>query len=116
MTIKGELVSKSNSRMITSLGGHIRSIKSAKALLWMDGAVKQLRIEWKNKKTIEKPVGLELQVFYSSRRPDLDIALVMDALQNAEVLKNDRQVYELYARKLLDKNDPRVELNIYTLD
>lgn len=114
MTIKGGLCSKSNSRIITSRGGRVRSIKSPKALAWMQSAVLQLRSQWK-KKTIEKPVGLEIHVFYASRRPDLDISLVMDALQNAEVIKNDRQVHEFFARKLLDKNDPRVEIEIYLI-
>jgi twinkle protein len=56
-------------------------------------------------------------VFYDSRRPDLDNSLkvVLDCLQKAKVIKNDNKAMEILARKHLDKINPRIEFSIVEL-
>lgn len=51
------------------------------------------------------------------QRRDIDnmIKLICDAA-NGMIWEDDRQVVELFARKLVDKNDPRTEVMIYKTD
>ena len=109
--VKGSLVSKANSRRITRQG---RVIKSAKALAYTESAIWQLKSMFKGK-TFTEPVGLELTIFYDSRRPDLSPELFFDCLQKAGVLENDRLITEYFCRKELSKTEPRVEFCVYKL-
>jgi Holliday junction resolvase RusA-like endonuclease len=111
-TVYGSLVSKANSRRITRTG---LVIKSQKAIEFTHSAILQLRSIYK-KKPIENNVGLELTIFYDSRRPDLSPELFFDCLEKAGVLKNDRQIHEYFCRKELDKTKPRVEFVLYELE
>ena len=56
---------------------------------------------------------LEAVVWYLSERPDLDDALLCDALQMAGVIGNDRQIREKHLSHFIDRSNPRVELAIY---
>ena len=58
-----------------------------------------------------------IDVFYDSRRPDLDNSLkvVLDCLQKAQAIKNDNLCMEINAKKHLDKENPRVEFSIIPL-
>ncbi len=101
-----ELGSKSNSRRLVRYGGVSRLIKSQKALDWSEAA------QWQIKAPVE-PLRMNLTivatVWYASRRPDLDIALLCDFLQNQGIIENDRQIFRIEAEKRLDPKDPRVE-------
>lgn len=57
---------------------------------------------------------LTLDVFNENNRKDIDNALkiVLDCLQSCKAIKNDRQCMEIHVRKLIDKTDPRIELEI----
>jgi Holliday junction resolvase RusA-like endonuclease len=59
-----------------------------------------------------------IDVFYDSRRPDLDNSLkvVLDCLQKAKAIKNDNKCLEINAYKHLDKLKPRIEFIISKLD
>ena len=48
---------------------------------------------------------------------DLDNALkiVLDCLQSCKVIKNDRLCAEIFARKLIDKKEPRIYLELEEL-
>ena len=65
-------------------------------------------------KTIEKEFKFVIDVYYNSRRPDLDNALkvVLDCLQKVGVIKNDNKCIEIVAKKHLDKENPRVKFSI----
>ena len=67
---------------------------------------------------IEGNFKFEIDVYYDSRRPDLDNSLksTLDCLQKCKAIKNDNKCLEIIARKHLDKINPRVEFKIYTLD
>lgn len=115
MEILGELSSKSNSRRLVTYGGKPRMIKSQKALDYEKTAIPQIKSQWR-KKPLACGVGLDVDVYYASRRPDLDISLLMDVLEKAGVYENDRLVVEYSVRKHLDKDNPRTIVEIYELD
>jgi Holliday junction resolvase RusA-like endonuclease len=58
-----------------------------------------------------------IDVYYDSRRPDLDNALkvVLDCLQKAGAIKNDNKAMEIIARKHLDKENPRIIFSILSM-
>lgn len=102
-TMPGQLCSKSNSRRVVRQGSKIRVIKSEESLSYVDGFVRLFR----EQKAFEGDVVLEVHAYYKDRRRDLDIALLQDALQKANVIKNDRQVVEIHAYRYIDKKNPR---------
>jgi Holliday junction resolvase RusA-like endonuclease len=107
-TIFAECASKSNSRRLVTFGERPASIKSEKALAFL-----QAKHETdKPFAPITEPIRLTCKLYYATRRPDLDAAMVMDWLQLHGVIKNDRQVFELVATKHIDKAKPRVEWKI----
>lgn len=115
LKINGELCSKSNSRRIVTRGKYPRIIKSEKALMFEASALLQISQQLKDHKPFDSYVGIEIHVWYASRRPDLDVSLIQDILEKAKIYKNDRQVAEIKALKYLDKNNPRVIAKIYEL-
>jgi Holliday junction resolvase RusA-like endonuclease len=111
--ILGEPASKANSRRLvpgrTKQGKrYTKSIKSQKALDYVEAFKEQcpkLKPLW----TCE--VRLLAVVWYASRRPDLDLSLVEDALQGA-IYENDRQIVEKIYIKRLDRERPRVHVRV----
>jgi Holliday junction resolvase RusA-like endonuclease len=65
-------------------------------------------------KLIESNFKFIIDVYYDSRRPDLDNSLkvVLDCLQKAQAIKNDNKCLEIIAKKHLDKEKPRIEFEI----
>lgn len=108
--IVGEPASKANSRRMVRRGGRVAFIKSQKALSYVDA----LRLQVPRLPEGEQLRGtlkLTARVFYASRRPDLDISLILDGLQN-RVYQNDRQVREMHLFHFIDRTHPRTELHI----
>tara|TARA_R110000765_G_C18804348_1_gene593992 strand:- start:167 stop:577 length:411 start_codon:yes stop_codon:yes gene_type:complete len=105
---QGECVSKANSRRLVTIKGKPRFIKSAKALIFVKDVQAQAK---KLNPLLEGNLEGVIKIYYSSRRPDLDPSLVMDALEGVWY-KNDRQFKRLVLEKYLDKKNPRVEVFI----
>lgn len=112
-TVYGSLVSKANSRRITRSG---LVIKSKAAIDFTNSAIIQLQALRKGRSPIESNVGMDITIYYSSRRPDLSPELFFDCLEKAGVLANDRQIFQYTATKMLDKDNPRVEFSIYSFE
>jgi len=111
-TIFGEPASKSNQRRVVKIGGKIRVIKSAKALRYG----KEFQAQVKSPESpIEGDLELGVVVWYATRRPDLDVSLLMDLLQQNEVIKNDRQFKVIKAYHALDRENPRSSMRILRL-
>lgn len=66
---------------------------------------------------IETEFKFIIDVYYNSRRPDLDNALkvVLDCLQKAGAIKNDNKCIEIVAKKHLDKENPRIIFSIISM-
>ena len=112
MLIEGQLYSKANSRMLIRKGNRTISVKSVKAQKSFADMVLQLRAQWRGQKPIPEPAELICYVYYGSRRPDLDISLLMDALQAAGVVENDRHIFRIHATKIIDPIFPRIEVTV----
>jgi len=109
ITILGEPASKANSRQLVTIKGRPASIKSDKALNYVATATMQLRV--KGLTPLEGDVAVSMDIFYASRRPDLDESVILDVLQGF-AYKNDRQVKEKLVRWHLDKANPRAVVRV----
>ena len=111
-TILGEPASKSNQRRIVRMGGKPRLIKSKKAL----GYARQFHLQAPR---IDEPILDDVlmwcRIHYATRRPDLDESLIMDALQAAESIGNDRQIKAKVVLWALDRENPRSEIKLACL-
>lgn len=120
IVLYGNLASKSNTRQLVwhrdRASGKRKPvyIKSKRALEFERAALAQLT--GKHRLGLTGPLRLEATVFYDSRRPDLDVSLLMDVLESAGVYENDRQVHEQHLYKRLDRDNPRVLVEIMELD
>lgn len=108
--------SKSNAYRIITIGGH-SSLTKTKAMhayeesfLWQVGGIRDVNIS--------VPFEFYIDVYFPSKRSDLDGCLkgVLDALQKAKVIKNDNNCCLIHARKFIDKENPRVEFKIVTVE
>lgn len=124
LTIYGEPASKANSRRIGrvstkgwgGLGSGFRIIKSAKALQYEKDFLiqaKDFMIQVKGlKKPLEGDLVLHCTIYYRTKRPDLDESLVMDCLQKAGIIENDRQIKEKHIYHGIDKENSRTEIRL----
>lgn len=103
--------SKSNTYKIVTLYGH-GSLAKTKALKEYEQKF-YLQCSLRNK-NIKGFFKMTLDVYFSSNRKDLDnsMKVLFDCLQGCKAIQNDRQCVEIHARKLIDKNNPRVEFVI----
>ena len=113
-TIYGQVPSKSNGYKIITISGH-SSLAKTKALKDYERKF-YLQCPLRGEE-IADPFAIDMDVYYNSNRPDLDNAfkIVLDCLQLCKAIKNDRYCYEIHARKLVDKVNPRIELSITKL-
>jgi Holliday junction resolvase RusA-like endonuclease len=102
LIIQGEPASKANQRKLVRFGKRPGFIKSAKARSFAASAAMQLRAQYKAAPMTGR-VSVVITIAYESMRPDLDEALVLDAMQGI-VFENDRQVVlKLVKRAAADK-------------
>ena len=105
-TILGEPASKSNTRKIVLIAKKIRVIKSKKALNYLKGFALQCPVR---DNLFMDDVAVGMHIYYSSRRPDLDESLILDALEGY-AYKNDRQVKAKFILHGLDKTNPHTKI------
>lgn len=125
LTILGEPASKANSRReaVNPRTGRRMMIKSAKALSWQESALQQIPSACRVQ--LERPVRIDMRIYYASERPDLDESLILDCLQDQYmkvggkrvicqrgVYRNDRQVREKHIYHAIDKANPRTVIQV----
>ena len=114
--VMGTPPSKSNAYKIITLGGHGSLTKSdamkeyEEKFLWQVGSIRDVNIKGM--------FEFYIDVFFPSKRSDLDGCLkgVLDCLQKSKTIKNDNNCCLIHARKFIDKEKPRVEFKIVTID
>ena len=111
--IKGEPASKANSRQLVTIKGRPAFIKSKKAREYVKTFTQQCPNLEDN--MLEGDLWVDMTIFYARRRPDLDESVILDCMQGY-IYKNDRQVKEKWIRWGLDKENPRSEIYIGTVD
>lgn len=111
ITINGKIPSKSNSYRIVTVNGRSHLAKSKRLTLYEQSFYLQCPIRGR---MIKGFFRLDVDVYYENMRPDLDgcFKILLDCLQSCKAIKNDRQCVEIHARKLTDKERPRVEFEI----
>jgi len=111
--INGQPPRKSNNRRIVYQGNRPRVIKSQKALDWTKSALLQVPDHAKlNLGSLDDPLCINMDIWYETRRPDLSGELVLDMLQKAGVIADDRYVYALHLYKHFDRAAPGVGIQI----
>jgi Holliday junction resolvase RusA-like endonuclease len=111
-TIYGQPYSKCNSRQLIPYPKP-RIIKSKNALQYEKDMLTQIKKP--RQPLFIEPVKLTITIWYKSKRPDLDITLIMDILEKANIYQNDRQVYEQHIYKRFDKTNPRTDIKVELL-
>lgn len=115
LTFAGQPPRKSNSRRIVRnrRTNAPMLIKSHDALAWSKAARLQVPAEARvGAGDRDHPLAITFWIRYASRRPDLSVELVLDLLEDAGVISNDRWVYETHAFKEIDPDHPGVEVLI----
>ena len=110
LTIIGELASKANSRKLVTnqKTGQPMFIKSAKALDYVRDVKRQVAVR---EPLLLGKLKFTATIYYASERPDLDEAILLDALQGL-IYKNDRQIRERHIFHAIDRRNPRAEVVI----
>lgn len=113
--IEGQMPRKSNQRKLiwNRKTGAPLFIKSDEALEWTERAIGVMKSE--PEQVIDKPCGMRAWVFYRSRRSDLSVELLKDAMQKAGVVLNDRLIEYEENFVFVDKDRPRVIVEIWEL-
>lgn len=115
-TINGNTPSKSNSYKVITTAGH-SSLGKAKALKEYENSFFMQCGKYRNLK-IDCFFEYHCKVYYPSMRSDLDNSLKvqLDCLQWTKTILNDNKCVKIVAEKFVDKEKPRVEFKIVTID
>jgi hypothetical protein len=111
-TVLGEPASKANQRRFVNFGGKPRFIKSKKALSYGDSFKLQVPAL---DPMLEGDLFFGAKIYYASRRPDLDESLILDLLQE-RIYANDRQVKCRFVMWGLDRDNPRAEMFVCSME
>lgn len=105
--------------MPPALNATYKSGRGGKFYKSKDSKTAQDAIRWEIRsqyrgKLIEHNVAVEIVFYWKDKRRDIDSGLksLLDALTGI-VWKDDRQVIDLHVWKEVDKENPRVELDIF---
>jgi Holliday junction resolvase RusA-like endonuclease len=88
LTLEGSVPSKKNQRINRGDG---KSFPSKKFVQWQDDALKQVRIQTRQRFLV--PVGIEVIIYFGTKvRSDLDnrLSSILDMLVDALVLRDDK--------------------------
>jgi len=110
--IEGEPASKANSRRIVRRGKRLSSIKSEKAIDYVETFRKQCP---RLIPPLECLLHLDITIWYASWRPDLDESLILDAMQGL-VFVNDRQVVSKHVVRRIDRDRPRSRIHVSSME
>lgn len=109
-TIYGQVIAKaSHYKAVPGKDGEKRIIKDEVIRSYERNFIEQCRI-YRNRR-ISTRFRLFVRVFHSSERYDLDNSLktVLDCLQMAEAITDDKFCVQIEAEKRIDRHCPRVE-------
>jgi hypothetical protein len=115
-TVLGEPGRKSNGRRIIRGKNGPMIIKSAKAMKYGDGFLKQVPDHAKlGIGSVKEPLALWAHIYYASNRPDISSELLQDLLEKAGVVANDRWFKQIFLFGAIDKDNPRSDLRVYRI-
>ena len=112
-TIFGQVIAKANNYQAVPDGaGGRRIIKTARLRRYEASFARQCR-KYRGRR-IDTPFALKAVVYFQTDRNDIDNAIktLLDCLQDAEAITDDRLCYRLEAEKRTDRYAPRVEYEL----
>lgn len=112
--LKGQPKSTNNIYKSTCRGKFASVYMSADGKSLKEDYQWQVKSQWKSK-PLKGDIGLDIDLYFKDKgKHDIDNynKLVLDAMSDI-VMLDDNQIIELTLRKYYDKNDPRVEIEIY---
>lgn len=115
--IRGQIVGKANHyQAVPGKGGARRIVKDGKIRAYERSFVLQCR-KYRDRR-ISGRFRLFARVYHSSIRYDLDNSLktLLDCLQQAGAITDDKLCFQIEAEKRIDKYDPRVEFALSEVD
>ena len=115
-TIPGKVPAKSSSRRVFRCrDGRTRVVSSEEAVAYEEDFGLYLKPKHKVLSGYNGSLHVRFVVYAESRRQDLDSysKILLDAMQRHEVIKNDNRVEELYLKRFIDKDNPRVEITLW---
>lgn len=115
-TIIGNVPSKSNCYKVITIAGH-SSLGKTPALKDYEQKFYLQCGHYRNL-NIAEHFEFHCKVFYPSMRSDIDNSLkvLLDCLQHAKAIRNDNLCVKVVAEKFIDKERPRVEFHIETIE
>lgn len=116
-TVLGEPASKANSRRLVSRVSKagrtvVLPIKSEKALSYAEQFARQCPAL---EELFTGDVIVMFEIYYGSRRPDLDESLILDLMQG-RIYVNDRQVKARFSVWGLDPGNPRTVVRVAPME
>lgn len=114
--IEGRPPRKSNQRQLVTRGrgGKPMFIKSKEAREYVSNFSEKVPDKFKQKwGSLEDDLRVDIHVWYPDRRSDLSIELILDCLEKAEVIKNDRYIREQHVYGYTDKENPRISVTLF---
>jgi Holliday junction resolvase RusA-like endonuclease len=109
---------KGNSRQIVRRGKAGRSmiVKSAKAQAFIGTAALIIRGSLNRSPfASDDKIGMWVMIRYPDYRRDLDVSLIMDALERGGIINNDRQIRMIEAIAEDEVGEPRVRIKLRCL-
>lgn len=113
--IDGQPPRKSNQRQLVTRGrgGKPMFIKSKAARDYVENFSEKVPEKFKKKwGSLKDDLRVDIHVWYPDRRSDLSVELILDCLEKAEVIKNDRYIREHHAYGHVDKENPRISITL----
>jgi len=115
--IEGPPLSVNNSKAAVPVKGKLRMVTTKRAKAWKLAACWSLKAQRGTRPTITGPCALSITSYLPTTAGDVDnyAKATLDALQEAGIIANDRQVQRMCIAKEKDAKRPRVEITIETL-
>lgn len=112
LTILGQLASMKNRRRPTRQNPFVTVVNDECKIFARDFVHQVPRAAMQAIGSADRLVRSKITVYYTSLRPDLDCTFVYDLLQKTGVVRNDRYIRDKREIALVDKANPRVEIEL----
>lgn len=120
ITVMGQPPRKSNQRQLVRRGRGpkarpmiIKSKEARKYVKHFEESVSEA--DRQQYGSLDENLSVHVVVWYTSRRPDLSVELILDCLEGAKVIKNDRYIREVHSYGFVDKENPRVKIRLFRI-
>lgn len=112
--IEGKPLSVNHTRKPAKIKGALRMVTTKEAKAWKLAACWSLKSQRGTTPTIKGPCVISITAFLPINLGDVDnyAKATLDALQEAGIIDNDRQVQRMCISKEVDRSRPRTEITV----